>query len=148
MTTPAEGTRARVVFLIRVPADRTADFLSAYDKIRYVVAEGVDGHLLDQVCQSEHDPEQWMITSEWTSLGAFKAWERSPDHRDLVAPMRACFTEAKSLRFVVHAQTGRRARQAPPSPRARRTPRPPGANPAQRPAAANGGSAEEVMTDV
>lgn len=105
MTRPVGETRARVVFLIRVPAHRTADFLSAYDKIRYAVAEGVDGHLIDQVCQAEHDSEQWMITSEWTSLDAFRAWERSPGHRSLVAPMRACFTEARSLRFNVRAQT-------------------------------------------
>jgi heme oxygenase (mycobilin-producing) len=108
MSTPSNGTRGRVVFLIRVPADRTEDFLNAYNEIRYEVADGIEGHLVDQVCQSERDPEQWMITSEWASLDAFKAWEQSPGHRSLVAPMRACISEATSLRFVVHAETTKR----------------------------------------
>lgn len=99
------AARARVVFLIRVPQDRTEQFLDAYSKVRFAVAEGVDGHICDQVCRAEHDPEQWMITSEWTSIDAFSAWERSPDHRSLVAPMRECFTDGRSLRFVIHAET-------------------------------------------
>jgi heme-degrading monooxygenase HmoA len=105
-TDTAEG-RARVVFLIRVPAARTEDFLKAYEQIRYAVAEGVPGHIVDQVCQSPADPEQWLITSEWESLANFEAWEASPDHRTLVKPMRECMSEAKSIRFAVRVQTGR-----------------------------------------
>ena len=99
---------ARVLFLIRVPVDRTEEFLRAYELVRYEVAEGVDGHLVDQVCQASHDPEQWLITSEWRSLAAFEAWESDPAHRVLVAPMRACMAEARSIRFRVRAQTTRR----------------------------------------
>ncbi|WP_434739933.1 antibiotic biosynthesis monooxygenase family protein [Micromonospora sp. SH-82] len=97
--------RARVVFLVRVPQDRTGDFLRAYDAVRHLVADGVPGHLVDQVCRSATDPEQWLITSEWRTLADFEAWERSPEHRDLVRPMRECFTDARSMRFRVHAQT-------------------------------------------
>lgn len=100
--------RARVVFLIRVPTPRTEDFLEAYEKIRYQVADGVPGHIVDQVCQSPTDPEQWLITSEWDSVESFEAWENSPGHRTLVRPMRECITEATSLRFTVLAQTSRR----------------------------------------
>ena len=103
-----DSTRARVVFLIRVPEARTADFLAAYQQIRYQVAEGVDGHLVDQVCQAPQDPEQWLITSEWTSLAAFEAWERTQAHRELVRPMRECMTEARSIRFLVRAETSAR----------------------------------------
>jgi heme-degrading monooxygenase HmoA len=106
--TETESTRARVIFLITVPAGRTEDFLAAYQQIRYEVAEGVPGHLVDQVCQSPADPEQWLITSEWDCLESFEAWERSPDHRTLVRPMRECFTDAKSIRFVIRQQTSRR----------------------------------------
>jgi heme-degrading monooxygenase HmoA len=108
MSSEHDSTRARVLFLVRVPAAHTGDFLRAYERIRYQVAEGVDGHLVDQVCQSSHDPEQWLITSEWTSLDAFEAWERSDGHRDLVCPMRECMTEARSIRFLVRAQTSAR----------------------------------------
>src|SRR5262249_4589979 len=97
-----------------VPSDRTADFLAAYEKIRYEVAEGVPGHLVDQVCRCATDPEQWLITSEWDSLESFEAWERSEGHRSLVRPLRECMTEAKSLRFVIRAQTSRRARASKP----------------------------------
>ncbi len=103
-----EGPRARVLFLIRVPAERTADFLRAYEQIRYLVAEGVEGHIVDQVCQSSADPEQWLITSEWSSLEAFEAWERSPGHRELVRPLRECISEAKSIRFLIRNETTRR----------------------------------------
>jgi heme-degrading monooxygenase HmoA len=94
-----------VLFLMWVPAARTDEFLRAYERIRYEVAGGVDGHLVDQVCQSPQDPEQWLITSEWTSLAAFEAWERSEGHRELVRPLRECMAEARSVRFLVRAQT-------------------------------------------
>ncbi|RKN30644.1 antibiotic biosynthesis monooxygenase family protein [Micromonospora musae] len=97
--------RARVVFLVRVPGERTEAFLAAYETIRHQVAGGVPGHLVDQVCRSSADPEQWLITSEWESLTDFETWERSPEHRELVRSMRECFTDARSLRFHVHAQT-------------------------------------------
>ena len=101
-------SRARVVFLIRVPTDRADDFLAAYELVRFQVADGVPGHILDQVCQSATDPEQWLITSEWDSIESFEAWEASPDHRTLVRPMRECMTEAKSMRFRIRKQTSRR----------------------------------------
>ncbi|WP_320064130.1 antibiotic biosynthesis monooxygenase family protein [Micromonospora sp. RTGN7] len=98
--------RARVVFLVRVPDERTGDFLRAYQSIRHLVAEGTPGHLVDQVCRSATNPEQWLITSEWVNLAAFEAWERSAQHRDLVQPLRECFSEEElSLRFLVYAQT-------------------------------------------
>lgn len=103
-TAPA---RARIVFLVRVPAEDTERFLTAYERIRYEVAEGVPGHLLDQVCQSPADPEQWLITSEWESLDHFVAWEQSPGHRDLAGPMRACMTEARSVKFEIRAETSK-----------------------------------------
>ncbi|EFE76299.1 antibiotic biosynthesis monooxygenase [Streptomyces filamentosus] len=101
MTAPG----ARVVFLIRVPEDRQRDFLDAYEKIRFLVAGGVPGHIRDQVCQSATDPEQWLITSEWRAITDFEVWEKSQDHRDLVKPMRDCFTEARSLRFHIRTST-------------------------------------------
>ncbi|WP_084963791.1 antibiotic biosynthesis monooxygenase family protein [Thermoactinospora rubra] len=97
--------KARIVFLIKVPQHRQEDFLAAYEKIRYEVARGVPGHLRDQVCRSAADPEQWLITSEWRDLADFLAWEAGEEHRQLVRPMRECITEARSLRFVVHAET-------------------------------------------
>jgi heme-degrading monooxygenase HmoA len=103
--------RARIVFLIRVPEENRERFLTAYERIRYQVAEGVPGHLRDQVCQSTSDPEQWLITSEWESLDDFVAWEQSPGHRELAGPMRACMTEARSIKFVVREETSKHERR-------------------------------------
>ncbi|MCX4094709.1 antibiotic biosynthesis monooxygenase family protein [Nocardia sp. alder85J] len=96
----------RVVFLIRVAPDRERDFLAAYEGIRHLIAQGVPGHVVDQVCRSPADPEQWLITSEWRDLRDFYAWESDPEHRRTVAPLRACFTDGRSMKFVVVAETG------------------------------------------
>jgi heme oxygenase (mycobilin-producing) len=102
--TPA---RARIVFLVRVPEENVERFLAAYERIRYEVAGGVPGHILDQVCQSTSDPEQWLITSEWESIDYFVAWERSPGHRELAGPMRACMSEARSIKFEIREETSK-----------------------------------------
>jgi heme-degrading monooxygenase HmoA len=93
------------MFLVRVPRERQDDFLAAYEQIRYLVAGGVPGHIVDQICQSDSDVEQWLITSEWRDLGAFLAWERTEEHRELVRPLRETIAEARSLRFRIHAET-------------------------------------------
>jgi heme-degrading monooxygenase HmoA len=97
--------KGRVVFLIRVKPGVGDRFLEAYEGIRHMVAEGVDGHLVDQVCQAPDDPDSWLITSEWETLEHFLAWERTEEHRDLVKPMRDCFAEARSLKFEVREET-------------------------------------------
>jgi heme-degrading monooxygenase HmoA len=98
--------KGRVVFLIRIKPGTQERFLEAYESIRHEVAAGVDGHLVDQVCQAPDDPDSWLITSEWESLEHFLAWERTEEHRDLVKPMRECFAEARSLKFEVKQETG------------------------------------------
>lgn len=98
--------KGRVVFLIKTKPGTEEQFLQAYEGIRHLVAEGVDGHLVDQVCRQPDDPDSWLITSEWESLEHFLAWERTEEHRDLVKPMRECFAEARSLKFEVVQETG------------------------------------------
>jgi heme-degrading monooxygenase HmoA len=105
MSTRGKG---RVVFLIRLNPGSADRFLDAYEQVRHLVAEGVPGHLVDQVCQSPDDPDEWLITSEWESIERFLDWERSPEHRMLVQPLRDCIAQARSLRFVVREETVRR----------------------------------------
>lgn len=100
-----DTAKGRVVFLIRIKPGTQEQFLEAYEGIRHVVAEGVPGHLVDQVCQQPDDPDSWLITSEWETLEHFLQWERTEEHRDLVKPMRDCFAEARSLKFEVRLQT-------------------------------------------
>jgi heme oxygenase (mycobilin-producing) len=97
--------KGRVVFLIRIKPGSQEAFLKGYEAIRHDVAQGVPGHLVDQVCQSPEDPDSWLITSEWESLEHFLTWERTEAHRELVKPMRECMLEARSLKFEVRRET-------------------------------------------
>lgn len=97
--------KGRVVFLIRLKPGMQDAFLAAYEEIRHLVAEGVDGHIVDQVCQSDDDPERWIITSEWETLEHFRAWESKQEHRDLAKPLRDCMAESQSLKFNVLEET-------------------------------------------
>ena len=105
--------KGRVVFLVRLKEDVTGEqFLEAYESVRYEVAQGVKGHIVDQVCQSDEDPRQWLVTSEWESIDDFWEWERTPEHRDQAKPMRDCMEEAKSYKFVVREETTGAVRDA------------------------------------
>ena len=104
--------KGRVVFLIRLKPEVTGEqFLEAYEGVRYNVARGVAGHIVDQVCQSAEDERTWLVTSEWESIDAFYDWERTPEHRDQAKPMRECMEEATSYKFIVKQETGAEARQ-------------------------------------
>lgn len=97
--------KARVVFLLTLKPGTSEQFLEAYEGIRHVVANGVPGHLVDQVCQAPDDPDSWVITSEWEDLEGFLEWEKTQEHRDLVKPMRECFASARSLKYLVQRET-------------------------------------------
>ncbi len=101
----AEG-HGRVVFLLTLKPGTQHAFLEAYEGIRHLVSKGVKGHILDQVCQDPTNPDAWLITSEWEDLEHFLEWERTQEHRDLVKPMRECFAEARSLKYLVRKETG------------------------------------------
>jgi heme oxygenase (mycobilin-producing) len=99
--------KARVIFLLELKPGTSEQFLEAYERIRHVVAGGVKGHVVDQVCQAADDPDRWVITSEWETLGDFAAWEATDEHRELIAPMRRCFADARSLRYLIRRETTR-----------------------------------------
>lgn len=98
-------TGYRVLFLLTLRPGADEAFLAAYESVRWIVA-GIPGHVGDQVCQSTHDPREWMITSEWRSADDFLAWERTAEHRELAAPMLAAVERRRSVRYVVHRETG------------------------------------------
>jgi heme-degrading monooxygenase HmoA len=99
------NARGRVVFVIELKPGMREQFLEAYEAIRYDVASGVNGHIVDQVCQSPDDEDRWLITSEWESLDDFLDWERTPEHRELAGPLRECMAEAHSYKYVVRQET-------------------------------------------
>lgn len=99
----AAGT-ARILFMMTVADDRREEFLAAYEKVRFSVA-ATPGHIRDQICQSPQDPHKWLIASEWTSTEEFFAWEKSEEHKELVRPMRECYSDPEFRSFTVVAET-------------------------------------------
>ncbi len=102
-------TKGRVVFILDLKQGMDDRFLEAYEGIRYEVAQGVKGHIVDQVCRSTEDPDKWLITSEWESIDDFLTWESTEEHRELARPLRECIDKATSLKFVVVEETRARA---------------------------------------
>ncbi|WP_052309096.1 antibiotic biosynthesis monooxygenase family protein [Saccharomonospora cyanea] len=98
----------RVLFLLTLKPGAEKEFLEAYEAVRWAVAS-VPGHLGDQVCQSTETPDDWLITSQWRSAEDFLAWESTPEHRELAAPMMAAVAQRRSLRYVVRRETVREA---------------------------------------
>ncbi|MEU6994899.1 cupin domain-containing protein [Streptomyces sp. NPDC046465] len=99
----AAGT-ARILFTVTVPEEKREDFLAAYEKVRFNVAK-TPGHIRDQICQASESSERWLITSEWKSIDEFFAWEKSTEHKELVQPMRACYSDPEFRSFTVVAET-------------------------------------------
>ena len=104
-TTDGGKPKGRIVFVLQLKPGMSEQFLQAYESIRYEVASGVEGHIVDQVCRSPDDPDRWLITSEWRSLDDFLAWEETEGHRELARPLRDCFAEAMSLKYEVVEET-------------------------------------------
>ncbi|MEV8441648.1 antibiotic biosynthesis monooxygenase family protein [Actinosynnema sp. NPDC051121] len=101
-----------MIFRLRVADDAEDRFLEAYRRIRHSVAS-VDGYLGDQLCQSEDDPSDWAIISEWSTPAHFHRWESSAGHRELAAPLIECVVGRESLRYHVRLRTAAEPASAP-----------------------------------
>jgi heme oxygenase (mycobilin-producing) len=90
----------RLVVDIRVKEQAQEELTRAYAALveRAARQEGLIGH---QLCQALDDPERWLVISEWESIELSAAWDRSEDHAKLLAPMRACFSQASRAAFEV-----------------------------------------------
>jgi heme-degrading monooxygenase HmoA len=98
--------KARLVVTVRLKPGSEQRFLDGYDAIHRRVGAGIPGHLDHQLCQSLDDPLRWIITSEWDSVQASE-WDRSDEHRALIAPLRDCFEEGASAKYAVRVESGR-----------------------------------------
>lgn len=83
------------------------EFLQRFDDLRRRVERGLDGHVVHTLSRSMDDPSRWMIFAWWDDATAAEAWERSPEHRELTMPMRACWEEAQRSRYEVQVQARR-----------------------------------------
>jgi heme-degrading monooxygenase HmoA len=96
----------RLVVDVRVKADAQEELAQAYAALVKRAADQ-QGLIAHQLCQALEDPERWLIISEWESIEASTAWDRSEEHGRLLAPMRACFAQASRAAFEVRDGTGR-----------------------------------------
>lgn len=85
------------------------EFLQRFDDLRRRVELGLDGHVVHTLSRSVDDPSRWMIFALWDNASAADEWERSPAHRELVMPMRACWEESQRLRYEVQVEARRQA---------------------------------------
>jgi heme oxygenase (mycobilin-producing) len=97
--------KGRIVFILDLKPGMGDKLLEAYEGMRYEVAQGVKGHIVDQVCRSPDDPDRWLITSEWESVDDFLAWEATEGHRELAKPLRDCIDKSTSLKYFVVEET-------------------------------------------
>ncbi|OEV13696.1 antibiotic biosynthesis monooxygenase family protein [Streptomyces nanshensis] len=49
---------------------------------------GVPGLLGNELLRSAHEPDRYVVMSEWQDLAAFQRWEEGAEHRDTTAPLR------------------------------------------------------------
>jgi heme-degrading monooxygenase HmoA len=92
---------ARFVLEFQVSPGGEEDVQRAYSALRARLEQGVPGLLGHQLCQNVDDPQRFIITSEWEDLEASTSWDRSAEHDELVKPLRQCFEEAGSAKYMV-----------------------------------------------
>lgn len=90
----------RLIVDVRIKPGSEDELRSAYAALvaRAQEQPGLIGH---QLCQSIDDGDRWLVVSEWESLEASDAWDRSEEHGRLLAPLRACFAQAQRTRLDV-----------------------------------------------
>jgi heme-degrading monooxygenase HmoA len=79
--------RVRVLVYACDPGDDPGAVERAYHRVSRDLA-GVDGLLGNQLLRSVPQPDRFVVTSEWESIVAFRAWEAGADHRETTAPLR------------------------------------------------------------
>jgi heme-degrading monooxygenase HmoA len=86
----------RMIVDVRVKPGSQEELARAYHELAQTASQqpGFVGH---QLCEALDDPERWLVISEWETLEASTAWDRSEVHGRLLAPMRACFAQASRV---------------------------------------------------
>jgi heme-degrading monooxygenase HmoA len=59
----------------------------AYHRVSQDLA-AVPGLLRNELLRAVHEPDRYVVMSEWRDLAAFRAWEEGAGHRDVTAPLR------------------------------------------------------------
>jgi heme-degrading monooxygenase HmoA len=70
-----------------VDPSREEDFEQAYLEVAAKM-KGTPGLLGDELLRDADAPGFYVLSGEWESVEAFRAWEDGPSHRDATVPMR------------------------------------------------------------
>jgi len=92
---------------VRVKPGAREELVRTYHDLAQV-ASRQPGLIEHQLCESLDDPDRWLVVSEWETIEASTSWDRSDDHRRLLAPMRACFEQASRSAFEIRDGIDRR----------------------------------------
>lgn len=98
------STKIRFTLRVRLRPGQEEAFLNGYGALLERLNRGVPGMLAHQACRSLDDPLAWMITSEWEDRDRYEEWEKSEEHRALTLPLRACWDEARLVKYLVRAE--------------------------------------------
>jgi heme-degrading monooxygenase HmoA len=79
--------RARVLIFYRAPSDDPEVIEKSYHAVSQVLAE-TPGLVSNELLRGVTDQADYVVLSEWESLGAFQQWETGPAHRGNTSPMR------------------------------------------------------------
>jgi quinol monooxygenase YgiN len=82
----------------RVPPERAADFLAAYDTAAATL-EG-DGRCLSyEVSQGHEEPDRFVVRIEWTSLeDHLQGFRRSPEFRQFFQAVKPFFDDIEEMK--------------------------------------------------
>ena len=95
----------RATLRLTVRTGREREFQQAWEAIAAEVRRA-PGNLRQALLRDAGDPPAFVITSDWESAAAFRAFERSPEQDALTAPLRA-LRESASMEvneLVVHLE--------------------------------------------
>lgn len=79
--------RVRVLVYAAAPDAGETAVTRAYHAISRDL-DGTPGLLGNELLRSLHDPNGFVVMSEWESIEAFRSWETGAAHRDTTAPLR------------------------------------------------------------
>jgi heme-degrading monooxygenase HmoA len=95
----------RATLRLTVPAGCEVAFERAWQTVAVEVRR-TPGNLRQALLRDPGEPGTFVITSDWETVEAFQAFERSPEQDALTAPLRALRTSASMTvhKLVVHLE--------------------------------------------
>lgn len=95
----------RIMVSAMVKPENREAFENAFLEVSRVV-HGTPGHLRDELLR---DPSGggYVLLAEWESEHVFRAWEDSPAHRQMTAPLRGYWGGGGVVRTIYQVISGR-----------------------------------------